>query len=866
MSFAEVAYDFLAGAHTELFFFVLAVSTYSVFFGRYKIARKSPKDKASKRDLASAVQPLLHGPTEAIQNVLSSAGSEDMAELLQTLGSGCTEQLASAVLSSLQLRGLKPSGRLAELLLQALWSLRLKPAFWELVHDLEATSQAAGTAGQMNQACLCLAVRAGLSDDLVAAKRLLGGLAKPQAPQGTPLLWHVLVAAARKDVELARLVLKCMPKEAPPQELASILLKRSAEGLLDLSVLDLYTRHLAKAELFKQGNSDAAFIVLTACLAQKVAVEDFLGRLEAPKQALLLRRLGQEQKMSEARKIFATCPPSGPVFNAMIEVCADSRDLVAAASFFQAAQAAGLLDADSHSAMARAHVQTGDMRGACKIMETIKQSGMMPSVTAFNDILEAMIADGKAPWDLLADMTACGVSPNRPTCTILLKHIQPSNAHDLEKALSVVSLLEDSEVDEVLATSILEACMRAGRKDVLASQLRKLNKFDKAAKPLSSFGYGAWIRAYSFAGDVPGAMAIWREMKSRQISISSISLGCIVEALASNGDPEAGYQMIHSAIRDPDTQHLVNAVVYGSVVKGLSQQKKFDRLFQVEQEMRDAKLQFSATTYNALINACVCSGRMSRVEALLEEMQAQGIEPNTITFSTIVKGYCQDRESLEKARGLLEDMRKSEHVKPDEVTFNTVLDGCARFGLFDKGLKVLEDMQAMGIHPTNFTLALLAKLAIRSRRPALAFVLCEEVARQYQLRYNVHVYNNLLQAATAMKEMPRAMALFDSMVQDGIAPDPRSYTLLLKGCAANGAVEEATVLLRTALKLRGSKQLGSARAVDLPQEVVIDALEFLAVQGPKDAAVKLMQEMRQIGLHLEARISLRLANQAVKRN
>ena len=42
-------------------------------------------------------------------------------------------------------------------------------------------------------------------------------------------------------------------------------------------------------------------------------------------------------------------------------------------------------------------------------------------------------------------------------------------------------------------------------------------------------------------------------------------------------------------------------------------------------------------------------------------------------------------------------MRRNTEIKADEVTFNTLMDGCARYGLFDRGLHVLMDAR----HPRS---------------------------------------------------------------------------------------------------------------------------------------------------------------------
>merc|ERR1719199_1829707 len=204
---------------------------------------------------------------------------------------------------------------------------------------------------------------------------------------------------------------------------------------------------------------------------------------------------------------------------------------------------------------------------------------------------------------------------------------------------------------------------------------------------------------------------------------NAVALGCMTEALSSNGEVEAAYELINEMHRDEQWGPLVNAVIYCSVLKGFSHQKRFDRLWAVYEEMLGHKLQFSIVTFNTLVDACSRNGEMSRIPALLKDMVVQGIPPNIITYSAIVKGYCQENR-IEEAFSVVEGMTQTTDFRPDEIMFNTLLDGCARQGLYERGISVLEDMMRSNVVPTNFTLSVLVKLASRSRKLDRAFDLC----------------------------------------------------------------------------------------------------------------------------------------------
>merc|ERR1719183_2076082 len=118
---------------------------------------------------------------------------------------------------------------------------------------------------------------------------------------------------------------------------------------------------------------------------------------------------------------------------------------------------------------------------------------------------------------------------------------------------------------------------------------------------------------------------------------------------------------------------------------------------------------------------------MSRIPDLLKSMVSQGIKPNLITYSAICKGYCQENR-LDEAFELKDGMVQTTKFKPDEIMYNTLLDGCARQGLYDRGFTVLDEMERDGINPSNYTLSLLVKLCSRAKRLARAFEVVQELS------------------------------------------------------------------------------------------------------------------------------------------
>merc|ERR1719230_697856 len=131
--------------------------------------------------------------------------------------------------------------------------------------------------------------------------------------------------------------------------------------------------------------------------------------------------------------------------------------------------------------------------------------------------------------------------------------------------------------------------------------------------------------------------------------------------------------------------------------------------------MKDNQMELSVIMYNTLVDACARCGRMEYLPKILEHMKVQRVMPNLITYSTMLKGHCQNG-NIQAGFAILEEIRQDSRLKPDEIMYNSLLDGCAQNSLVDEGLRLLKDMQSEGVQPSNFTLSLLVKLMNRARK------------------------------------------------------------------------------------------------------------------------------------------------------
>jgi pentatricopeptide repeat protein len=337
-------------------------------------------------------------------------------------------------------------------------------------------------------------------------------------------------------------------------------------------------------------------------------------------------------------------------------------------------------------------------------------------------------------------------------------------------------------------------------------------------------------------------------MRSRHIKPTSITLGCMVEAIVNNGDTEGAFDLIHQMHDDDHCSSVINSVIYCSVLKGFTREKKMDQVLAVYAEMKERDMELSIVTYNTLLDACARCGRMDQLPIILVDMKAGRVQLNVITYSTMLKGHCQNG-NMQEGFAILKQMKMDTKMKPDEIMYNSLLDGCASNSLVDEGLSLLEEMQKEGVSPSNFTLSILVKMMNRARRLDRAFALVEEITQRYNFKPNVHVYTNLIQACASNQQLPRGVGILEQMVKDGVVPDSRTYSILVRTSISKGLFEQAVGLLRGALGLSGALpflQQRGAVCSNLDYALVNEALASLTERGQAQKyAVPLLSAIRQ---------------------
>merc|ERR1719281_2061937 len=594
--------------------------------------------------------------------------------------------------------------------------------------------------------------------------------------------------------------------------------------------------------------------------------------VDISKHVAMMRARSKENDLEGAMQVFRKLQSSGVqltalAYNALLDSCVQCGKVHVALQHFKEMQDLGLVDVVSYNTLLKAYLKQGQIVKARKLLAEMAESNIEANQVTYNEMLNALVAvkDRHEMWALVREMNSMGMRPNSVTCSIILKSLTAHSApEDVRQAMSLIDNLQE-DMDEVLFASVIEACVRVGQLDLLSSKLQQYAGLGGLAG-LTAPTYGSMIKAYGRARDIERVRELWGEMRRRHVTPTSITLGCMVDALVCNSLPDEAFDLVSGIREESEYADILNTVIYSTLLKGFAQTRQPGRVQDVFEEMKKIGIACNTVSYNTMLDANARTGKMDRADELFRDMQACGVSPDVITYSTLVKGYCQAGD-IDQGFKVLKDMVKSGVHEPDEILYNSLLDGCAKQHRVDDALKLLEDMHKNNVRPSNFTLSILVKLLGRSRRLNQAFSMVEETCKRFDLQANIHVYTCLIYACFQNRQMPRALQLHDSMIQEaGVEPDDRTYAVLARGCLGAGSIEKAANVVRAAYRLNPQGLVMPQRAPGVEVRALEEVMNALSASpNAERLAVPLLTDLKAIGVHVEPSVYSRAVETSVNR-
>ncbi|XP_002889402.2 putative pentatricopeptide repeat-containing protein At1g02420 [Arabidopsis lyrata subsp. lyrata] len=212
---------------------------------------------------------------------------------------------------------------------------------------------------------------------------------------------------------------------------------------------------------------------------------------------------------------------------------------------------------------------------------------------------------------------------------------------------------------------------------------------------------------------------------------------------------------------------------FNALLRTLCQEKSMTDARNVYHSLKH-QFQPDLQTFNILLSGWKSS---EEAEAFFEEMKGKGLKPDVVTYNSLIDVYCKDRE-IEKAYKLIDKMREEDET-PDVITYTTIIGGLGLIGQPDKAREVLKEMKEYGCYPDVAAYNAAIRNYCIARRLGDADKLVDEMVKK-GLSPNATTYNLFFRVLSLANDLGRSWELYERMLGNGCLPNTQSCMFLIK--------------------------------------------------------------------------------------
>ncbi|KAI9154196.1 hypothetical protein LWI28_022505 [Acer negundo] len=285
--------------------------------------------------------------------------------------------------------------------------------------------------------------------------------------------------------------------------------------------------------------------------------------------------------------------------------------------------------------------------------------------------------------------------------------------------------------------------------------------------------WNSMIAGYSQGGFYAESKGLYKEMLNSSVRPDGVTVISVLQACGQSNDLVFGME-VHDFIIENKIQ--MDLWICNALIGLYAKCRSLDYARSLFEEMSEK----DEVSYCSIISGYMVHGLVDRAMDLFREMK----QPALSTWNAVISGLVQNNRH-EGILDLVRDMVTS-GLRPNAVTLSTILSMFSYFSNL-KGVKEMHGYAIKNGYDRNIYVA----TAIIDNYAKAGFLTgAQQVFDQSKSRSLV-IWTAIISAYAGHGDADMAFFLFNEMLNNGIQPDPVTFTAVLAACAHSGLVDKA---------------------------------------------------------------------------
>ncbi|KAJ3673619.1 hypothetical protein LUZ60_005611 [Juncus effusus] len=231
-------------------------------------------------------------------------------------------------------------------------------------------------------------------------------------------------------------------------------------------------------------------------------------------------------------------------------------------------------------------------------------------------------------------------------------------------------------------------------------------------------------------------------------------------------------------------------ILYNVTFKNFRKSKDWNRTESLFSELLQSGVEPDIITFTTIISSAKQCNLPSKAVEFFEKMSDFNLQPSNLTRASIIGSYFHSGQS-DKALQLYDQIRTEKDGY--QVAFVTMIKNYARAGNYDGALNVFEEMRALEIKPNLIIYNCLLDAMKHANRPWQVKTIYKEMLKN-NFEPDRTTFVTLIRSFSKARYAKDALNIYQQMKEQNIRLDTMLYNHLLSMCADLGLLEETEQL------------------------------------------------------------------------
>ncbi|OVA10803.1 Pentatricopeptide repeat [Macleaya cordata] len=280
------------------------------------------------------------------------------------------------------------------------------------------------------------------------------------------------------------------------------------------------------------------------------------------------------------------------------------------------------------------------------------------------------------------------------------------------------------------------------------------------------------ISGYFGVGDLVSAQSVFERVEVADVILWS----AMIAGYAQNGAPSEALELFHQM---QNAGAKPNQVTFVSVVSACSQLGDLETGRWVHDLMVRNGMEMNIFVSTALLDMYIKGGFIDEAREIFDRIRNRDVA----SWNSLINGYAKNgyaKEALE----VFKEMQEM-GLKPNRVTFLSVLTSCAQLGALEKGKEIDHLINEMGVG---------SDLSIETALLDM-YTKCGSLLNAYRIFSRIYLrdvvaWSAIISGFATNGHFEEAISLFGGMLKDGVWPNEVTFVGILMACSHGGLIHE----------------------------------------------------------------------------